>query len=107
MARTVSKAAPVSSGSQPDAPPRRRRQHAARPASSAAGPGAMARFSFADGRTLEVHVPGATAVDGGESAARAAGFVLRRGPDLLNVGPLVDLLTEQVPAPRPRRKRDA
>ena len=65
-------------------------------------PGAMARFTFPDGRTLEVHVPGATAVDSSESAAKAAGFVLRRGRELLNVGPLTDLLAEQTPTPRAR-----
>lgn len=41
--------------------------------------GRMAIFIFPDGRTLEIHVPGAARVRGGPSAARMAGFILRRG----------------------------
>ncbi|MBA3549069.1 MAG: hypothetical protein H0T76_21505 [Nannocystis sp.] len=59
-------------------------------------------FTFADGRTLELHVPGATSIEGGRSAARTAGFVLRRGREILNVGVLEDLLHEKS---RPGRRR--
>lgn len=52
----------------------------------------VAVFSLPDGVTLEVHVPGATAVRGGPSAARQAGFILRRGREIVDVGPLGRLL---------------
>jgi hypothetical protein len=55
----------------------------------------MVVFTFADGRTLEIHVPGATGVEDGESAARTAGFVLRRGREILNVGVLEQLLHDK------------
>lgn len=48
----------------------------------------MALFVLPGGVTLEVHVPGATEVRGGPSAAREAGFILRRGREIVNVGPL-------------------
>lgn len=52
----------------------------------------MARFFFRDDMTLEIHIPEATGVGAGGSAATEAGFVLRRGKDILNVGPLGRIL---------------
>ena len=66
------------------------------PAGAGAGaPGAsarMARFVLPDGVTLEIHIPRATGVDAGDSAATEAGFILRRGAKLVNVGPLARVL---------------
>lgn len=52
----------------------------------------MAIFTLAGGVTLEIHIPQATGVDGRPSAAREAGFILRRGKEILNVGGLAGLL---------------
>ena len=51
-------------------------------------PARMARFVLPDGVTLEIHIPRATGVGTGDSAATEAGFILRRGAKLVNVGPL-------------------
>ena len=59
------------------------------------GPGApaqMARFYFPDQVMLEIHIPGATGLSAGESVATEAGFILRRGKKVLNVGPLRHIL---------------
>ena len=59
------------------------------------GPGALAQmalFYFPDGVTLEIHIPKATGVGAGESVATEAGFILRRGKEILNVGPLGRIL---------------
>jgi hypothetical protein len=53
-----------------------------------ASPARMALFFLPDGMTLEIHIPQATAVRGGPSPARQAGFILRRGREIINVGPL-------------------
>lgn len=50
--------------------------------------GQVAVFCLPDGVTLEVHIPGATEVRGGPSPAREAGFILRSGKEIMNVGPL-------------------
>jgi len=55
----------------------------------------MALFVLPDGVTLEVHVPGTREVRSGPSAAREAGFILRRGREVMNVGPLGWLLRGQ------------
>lgn len=68
-----------------------------------AASGRMALFIFPDGRTLEIHVPGAARVRGGPSAARMAGFILRRGREIVNIGPLVELLHELLWRAVPRR----
>ncbi len=52
----------------------------------------MARFYFPDQVTLEIHIPGATGLSAGESVATEAGFILRRGKEVLNVGPLRHIL---------------
>lgn len=52
----------------------------------------MALFTLADGITLEIHIPHATDVAGSPSAAREAGFILRRDKEVLNVGGLARLL---------------
>ena len=55
-------------------------------------PAQMARFYFPDQVMLEIHIPGATGLSAGESVATEAGFILRRGKEILNVGPLRHIL---------------
>ncbi len=52
----------------------------------------MARFQLPDGLTLEVHIPNATSATIADSAAKEAGFILRRHGQLVNVGPLGRIL---------------
>ncbi|HEY0133236.1 MAG TPA: hypothetical protein VGB85_04125 [Nannocystis sp.] len=60
-------------------------------------PGRMARFILRDGTTLEIHVPDATTVETGDSRARTAGFILRYGREIVDVGLLARLIRRQGP----------
>lgn len=48
----------------------------------------MARFILRDGMTLDIHIADAAAVETGPSSARTAGFILRNGREIVNVGVL-------------------
>ena len=50
--------------------------------------GQVAVFCLPDGVTLEVHIPGATEVRTAPSPSREAGFILRSGEEIMNIGPL-------------------
>lgn len=65
-------------------------------------PGRMARFILSDGMTLEVHVPDAIAIDVGGSQARTAGFILRYGREIVDVGLLNRLVRDRGKAGRCR-----
>jgi hypothetical protein len=58
------------------------------------------RFTMHDGMTLEIHIPGATRVETADSPTRTAGFVLRNGQEIANVGVLTDIFP---PPPAPPR----
>ena len=48
----------------------------------------MARFTLRNGMILDIHIPDATAVEIDPSPARTAGFILRDGREIVNVGVL-------------------
>ena len=75
-----------------EAPARRKPVLEAVSVATSGVPAQMARFYFPDQVTLEVHIPGATGLSAGESVATEAGFILRRGKKVLNVGPLRHIL---------------
>lgn len=60
------------------------------PSKHAPGPptGQMARFALGNGMTLEIHIPDAASVETAASPAREAGFILRHGREIVNVGVL-------------------
>lgn len=71
----------------------------------------MARFTLQNGMVLEIHIPGVARIETSESPTRTAGFTLRNGEDLVNVG-VLSMLFPTPPAPprssstrRPRRAR--
>lgn len=54
----------------------------------------MALFTLEDGAVLEVHIPNATGVECRLSMATTPGFILRRGPKIVNCGPLKAMFHE-------------
>lgn len=58
------------------------------PLSPSPSTGQMARFTLRNGMTLDIHIPDAESVETAASPARAAGFILRDGRELVNVGVL-------------------
>ena len=70
----------------------------------------MARFTLQNGMVLEIHIPGVARIETTESPTRTAGFTLRDGEELVNVGGLSMLFPTPTTPPRksrPRRARPA
>ena len=53
--------------------------------------GRMARFTLQNGMVLEIHIPDAAAVETAESPTLTAGFILRSGDEIANIGVLSQL----------------
>ena len=51
----------------------------------------MARFTLQNGMVLEIHIPDAAAVETAESPTLTAGFILRSGDEIANIGVLSQL----------------